>query len=145
MHTDRLVFNLTHTLIVGWPCTFTLTGTPSYDMLATRFYINSPPVEGFLEIQRCTSTFHESIDFAGPLSLVTVAQLPGAPIDPCKWMHMGIYAEITPWRIGPSYRRGIKPDVNLRIRYHGLIPPGVKPGSKQRLTIMFIGVAEEMG
>jgi hypothetical protein len=142
-HITRSVFNLARNLTVGWPETFLMSGTPDNDLVATRFYINSP-APGFLYIDRFASIRSKELEFCElDFPFDDLAKLPGEPVDPFLWMKRGDWrSRIAPLRLGPSPAHGNLADVRLTIRYTGLVPPSMRGGDTHRLVAMFIGARE---
>lgn len=135
-HIDRVVFNMGCEYVVGWPCIFSMNGTPEDDIIATRFYCNSP-CPGAFRIHKCVSTRHAEIEFSRPeMPYDTIATFPGLPFDP---FYLPRPARINPVAIGPSRRILDISDVRMRIEHTGVVPHGMKAGDKSILTVMFIG------
>lgn len=141
-HIDRDVFNMSHKLIIGWPSTFNMVGTSSYDTVMTQFYVNVP-AEGFLRIHKFQSLRHDEIEFCElEFPFLTLARLPGAPVDPYLWTRRGnLHTRIAPMRLGAG-DSGVKHDVKLRMEYTGLVPRGMRAGEPMRLVVMFMGVRD---
>ncbi len=141
MRTDRTVFNLSHDLIVGWPDTFNMAGTPDDEVVVTEFYMNAP-APGFIEIQKFSCIRSDEIEFCDidyPFTRIT--GLPGKPVDPHEWMGRGkLKVRLTPLRLGPSEAHGNIHDVRMRVRYTGIVPNGMRSGETMKLVAFFMSV-----
>lgn len=124
--TGKFVLPLSRDIIVGWEERFVMSGEPSETIEVTTAYSNVP-ARGFAFIDKFTSVLGQRLQLLDangfPLSE------PGKPID---LMDIGSGVRISPIEMGPDV------GVRINIRCTGLIPERFKPGSKRRLTIMFI-------
>lgn len=138
-HTNRIVFNMSHEYIVGWPCMFSMNGTSEDDIAATRFYCDAPGPDVFL-LHKCFTSHHgDIISFRRPeMPYDTIAELPGPPFDPYDLPRP---VRIETLYLGPSRQSSGISDVRMRFEHTGVVPIGMKAGDKAKLTVMFIGSA----
>lgn len=137
-HTDRVVFNVSHRIVIGWPSTFNVHGRADLDTEVTEFYVNVPAAE-FLYLEKFKSDLSDEITFYRQVDYpyLQIGCLPGKPVDPYAWMYgQFLRARITPMRLGIFM---------MRMRYTGLIPGGMHAGDRMTLTLMFMAVSESYG
>lgn len=133
-NTRRYVMTFCRELTIGWPEDINFRDAPDEPFVASRFSINSPE-RGFCAISRLGDGDMEFCHDAMPA--LTLASLPGPPVDPFDWMQRGcVSAKITPFRLtaGAFFR--------LAARYSGLIPKGMNAGDSYRLSFLLIGQAD---
>jgi hypothetical protein len=137
--TERIVFNLSHELIIGWPGSFSMAGTSDEPIVATEFYMNAP-AGGIIEIQKFTSIRNAEIEFCElEFPHEQLAKLPGPPVDPFVLMRGNhLKCGLTPLPLGPSAAHGDIHDVRMRLRYNGEIPPGMRGGQRVCLVAFFM-------
>lgn len=140
---ERYVVPMTRSLIMGWPESFNLEGTPDVDILVTRIRFNVPDVEGFLKIHQFRSTCTRAVEFSPDHTPhVCVARLPGTPFDVWHWTRYDRTCRITPMRVGPSHVQKGSKDLKIRLEYTGLVPPTFQNGKKFKLVMLLMGGRE---